>query len=189
MELLEKRIVKDGRIVGRDILKVDSFINHQIDVAFVDKLGEEFFRLFGGEGVTRILTIEASGIAIASVAALRFGVPVVFAKKSKTRNLGNDLYVTEIASFTHGNVSRVIVSKDYLLPGDRVLIIDDFLAEGNALAGLIDLCGQAGATVVGCGVVIEKAYQGGGERIRKLCRVESLARIASMDENGIEFIR
>ena len=189
MELLEQRILRDGKIIGKDVLKVDSFINHQIDAAFVEKLGDEFFRLFGGEGVTRILTVEASGIAVAVIAALRFKVPVVFAKKSKTRNISDDLYSTEIASFTHGNVNNVVVSKEYLHAGDRVLIIDDFLAEGNALTGLIDLCGQAGAVVVGCGIVIEKAYQGGGERIRKLCRVESLARIASMDENGIVFVR
>ena len=187
MKLLEDRIKKDGKIIGKDILKVDSFINHQIDVFFLSELGKEFARLFRKEGVNKILTIEASGIAIASITAFYFGCPVVFAKKSKSVNVGDDLYCTKVASFTHGGVNDVIVSKSYLGPNDRVLIIDDFLAEGNALIGLMDLCRQAGATVVGCGVLIEKAYQGGGDKVRQTCRVESLAKIAQMDENGIVF--
>ena len=188
MELLEERIKKDGVILGKDVLKVDSFINHQIDVPFLCELGKEFKRLFENEGVTKILTIEASGIAVACIAAQYFGVPVLFAKKSKSNNIGNDLYSTHVASFTHGNVNTVVVSKKYLNENDRVLIIDDFLARGNALMGLIDLCDQAKAEVVGCGIVVEKAYQGGGEAVRKRCRVESLARIAHMDEKGIEFV-
>ena len=188
MQLLEERIRRDGQILGKDVLKVDSFINHQIDVPFLMELGREFRRLYDGEKITKVLTIEASGIAIACITALYFSVPVLFAKKSKTSNLGADLYATQVASFTHGNVNNVIVSKDYLTNNDRVLIIDDFLAEGNALIGLIDLCRQAGAQVVGCGILIEKAYQGGGERVRKIARVESLARIEKMDENGIVFV-
>ena len=188
VKLLEEKIRSDGKILGKDILKVDSFINHQIDVPFLDLLGQEFYRLYRDEKIDKILTIEASGIAIACVAARYFGVPVLFAKKSKSSNIGSELYVTEVASFTHGNVNKVVVSKNYLRKGERVLIIDDFLAEGNALYGLIDLCRQAGAEVVGCGILIEKAYQGGGERIRKLCRVESLARISKMDENGVTFV-
>ena len=187
MKLLEDRIREDGVVLGGDILKVDSFINHQIDAIFLSKLAAEFAKRFRVGAVTKILTIEASGIAIATVAGLYFNCPVLFAKKSKSSNVGNDLYVTKVASFTHNNVNDVIVSKKYLNSDDRVLIIDDFLAEGNALAGLIDLCDQAGATVVGCGVLIEKAFEGGGERIRKRCRVESLAKIEKMDENGIVF--
>ena len=189
MKLLEDRIRKDGIVLSGDILKVDSFINHQLDVPFLCELGKEFKRLFDGCGVNKILTIEASGIAVAVLTAQYFGVPAVFAKKSKTSNLGSsEVYSTAVASYTHGNVNNVIVSKKYLNKGDRVLIVDDFLAEGCSLLGLIDLCRRAGAEVIGCGVLIEKAYQSGGEKVRKVARVESLARIAKMDENGIVFI-
>ncbi len=188
MKLLEDRIRKDGVILKGNVLKVDSFVNHQMDIPFLYELTKEFERCYKDAGITKILTIEASGIGIAALTALRLGVPVVFAKKSKSSNIGDDLYCTEVASYTHGNVNRVVVSKRFLQPGERVLIIDDFLAEGNALRGLIELCDQAGAVVAGCGIVIEKAYQHGGEQIRQRCRVESLARISSMDETGIRFV-
>ena len=188
MKLLEERICKDGTVLPGNILKVDSFLNHQIDVDLLDKMGEEIKRLFEKEDVTKILTIEASGIGIACVAARFFGVPVLFAKKAKTKNLSDNLYVTKIDSFTHGNTSDVVVDKRFLTKEDRVLIIDDFLAEGNALVGLIDLCDQAGAAVVGCAIAIEKAFQHGAERVRKKgIRVESLAVIKSMTDSEVIF--
>lgn len=189
MKLLEEKIRKDGRILPGNILKVDSFLNHQIDVPFVSQLGKEFYRLFSEERVSKILTIEASGIGIACLTALHFGVPVVFAKKSKSSNLGNsDLFTTKVTSYTHGTTFDVVVAKKFLSEEDRVLIVDDFLAKGEALKGLTDLCRQAGATVVGCGIVIEKAYQEGGALLRQNYRVESLARISSMSvEEGVQF--
>ncbi len=188
MKLLEDRIRRDGRILGGDVLKVDSFLNHQIDVSFLDRIGEEFYRLFSSSGVNKILTIEASGIGISCLTARFFGCPVVFAKKAKTSNLSDDLLVSRVASYTHGNVSDVVVSRDFLTEHDRVLIVDDFLARGCALEGLIDICQQAGAEVVGCGIVIEKQYQGGGDKLRaRGIRVESLARIAAMQEGQITF--
>ena len=188
MKLLEDRIRRDGVILGGDVLKVDSFLNHQIDVPFLMLLGREFYRLFEHDDVNKILTIEASGIGIACLTADCFGCPAVFAKKAKTSNVSDDLYSAQVASYTHGNVSNVIVSKSYLSPADRVLIVDDFLARGCALEGLIDICGQAGATVVGCGIVIEKQYQGGGDRLRERgIRVESLAKIARMAPGQITF--
>ena len=189
MELLKQRIREDGVVKGTDVLKVDSFLNHQMDVALFGEIGREFLRRFDGCGVNKILTIEASGIGIACVTAQFFHCPVVFAKKSKTRNISGDVYATKVRSFTHGNVADVIVSAQFLGPEDRVLIIDDFLANGAALEGLIDLVGQAGAQLIGAGIVIEKAFQPGGERIRaKGIRVESLARIKSMsEETGVEF--
>ena len=189
MKLLEERIRKDGLILdGGNVLKVDAFLNHQMDVGLFGEMAEEWKRLFAGEKITKILTIEASGIGIACIAAERFGVPAVFAKKSKTKNIAGEVYTTKVESFTHGRVYDVIVSKKFLLPEDRVLIIDDFLANGAALAGLIDLVRSAGATVVGVGIAIEKAFQPGGERIRgEGVRVESLARVKSMSEEGIEF--
>ena len=190
MELLEQRILSDGRLLPGGILKVDSFLNHQMDPALLQAMAKEFRRLFAGEDVSRILTIEASGIAIAILTGLEFGCPVVFAKKSKTKNLSDRIYKAEVPSFTHGNVNTVVVSKDYLQPGDRVLLIDDFLATGAALVGLRDLVEQAGGTVVGAGIAIEKVFQGGGDRLRaEGMRVESLARIASMDDDGIRFCR
>ena len=190
MELLEKRIEQDGVVIGTDILKVDSFLNHQIDVFLLREMGREWKSLYEGEKITKILTIEASGIAIACLAAEEIGCPVVFAKKSRTRNIPGEVYSTQVVSFTHNNVSDVIVSKKYLKPEDRVLIIDDFLANGAALSGLCDLVRQAGATIVGCGIAIEKAFQPGGDELRKKgIRIESLARIASMDEKtGITFV-
>ena len=188
MELLEQRIRQDGKVKGTSILKVDSFLNHQMDIELFSQMGQEFFRLFGDCGVNKILTIEASGIAMAILVGLEFQCPVVFAKKSKTKNISDNLYQTEVPSFTHGNTNTVVVSKDYLKEGDRVLLIDDFLATGAAFVGLKDLVGQAGATLVGAGAAIEKKFQGGGDRLREMgVRVESLARIVRMDDNGIVF--
>ena len=188
MKELEERIRQDGIIEDGDVLKVDGFLNHQMDVKLFADMGREWARLFAGEGVNKILTIEASGIGIACVVAQEFGVPVVFAKKSRTKNIAGDVYRAEVPSFTHGGVSTVIVSKRFLLPTDRLLLIDDFLANGAALEGLIDLAGQAGATVVGAGIAVEKAFQPGGDRIRaRGVRVESLARIQSMEPGRIEF--
>ena len=189
MELLKQRIRRDGVVKGTDVLKVDSFLNHQMDVALFEEIGREFQRRFADCGVNKILTIEASGIGIACVTAQFFHCPVIFAKKSQTKNIAGEGYTTKVESFTHGRVYDVMVAKQFLGPEDRVLIIDDFLANGAALEGLIDLVDQAGATLVGAGIVIEKAFQPGGARIRaKGVRVESLAKIRSMSEaNGVEF--
>ena len=189
MKLLEERIRRDGKVKGTDVLKVDSFLNHQMDVELFTDMGREFQRLFEGENVTKILTIEASGIGIACLAAQCFGVPVVFAKKNKTKNIAGDVYTSKVESFTHGKVYDIIVSKEFLRPEDRVLIIDDFLANGSALQGLITLVRDAGATLVGAGIAVEKAFQPGGQMIRDMgVRVESLARIKSMsEEDGVEF--
>ncbi len=186
MQLLEQRIVKDGKVKSGNVLKVDSFLNHQIDVVLLNEIGKEFFRLFGDCGVTKILTIEASGIAIASITAQYFNVPVLFAKKNKTKNISGDVYTAKVESFTHGITYDIIVSKDFLNENDRVLIIDDFLANGKALIGLIGLVEAAGASIAGAGIAVEKAFQNGGEYIRneKGIRVESLARIKSMSEDG-----
>ena len=190
MELLKRRIRTDGTVKGNDVLKVDSFLNHQMDVALFAEIGKEFQRRFAGCGVNKILTIEASGIGIACVTAQFFHCPVIFAKKSQTKNIAGEVYTTKVRSFTHGNVSDVIVSTRFLGPGDKVLIIDDFLANGAALEGLIDLVSQSGAELAGAGIVIEKAFQPGGDRLRaKGIRVESLARIKSMsEETGVEFM-
>lgn len=189
MELLEERIRKDGKIREGGVLKVDSFLNHQIDVRLYQEIGKEFHRLFGALNVTKLLTIEASGIGIACVTAQFFDVPVIFAKKSKTKNIAGDVYTSQVESFTHGRVYDIIVSKEFLHPGDRVLLIDDFLANGSALQGLIKLVEAAGAEVVGAGICVEKAFQPGGELIRGMgVRVESLARIKCMSvEGGVEF--
>ena len=188
MELLEQRILSDGRLLPGGILKVDNFLNHQMDPMLLKAMAEEWHRLFKDEGVSKVLTIEASGIAMAILVGLEFRCPVVFAKKSKTKNISGNLYQTEVPSFTHGNTNTVVVSKDYLNKGDRVLLIDDFLATGAALVGLKDLVEQAGATLVGAGCAIEKRFQGGGDLLReKGVRVESLARIVKMDEQGIVF--
>lgn len=188
MRLLEERILRDGAALNEEVLKVDRFLNHQMDVALFNEMGKEWFRLFGAEGVTKILTIEASGIGIACITAQYFHCPVVFAKKSKTRNLSGDVYATQVASFTHGNTNQVVVAKRHLSRGDRVLLIDDFLANGAALNGLMDLVRQAGATLIGAGIAIEKAFQPGGDEIRaKGVRVESLARVKEMSAGKIVF--
>lgn len=189
MKLLEERIRRDGRIRENGaILKVDSFLNHQIDLELYGELGKEFFRLFGGERVDKILTVEASGIGIACVAGQYFKTPVLFAKKSRSKNIDADVYRAPVKSFTYGSVYDVMVSREFLHPGERVLIIDDFLANGAALDGLISIVEQAGAVLVGAGICVEKAFQPGGARLRERgVRVESLARIKSMSDEGIEF--
>lgn len=190
MKLLEEKIKKEGKALPNDILKVDSFLNHQIDVAFLNEIGKEFQRLFANEGVNRVLTVEASGIAMAVTTAQAFGnIPVVFAKKVAAANMSKDVYSAALHSYTRQRDYNITVSKEYLHQDDVVLIIDDFLANGEALNALINLCKQAGAKVVGCGIVIEKTYQPGLERIREMgYRVESLARIKHMDEGVIEFV-
>ncbi len=182
MNCLEERIVKDGVVKEGNILKVDSFLNHQMDVHLFDEMAKEYQKRFAGKNINKILTIEASGIGIASVIALRFGVPVVFAKKSKSINLDGEMYTAEVESFTHKNINHVIVSKKFLSEDDHVLIIDDFLANGCALQGLIQIVKQAGATVEGIGIAIEKGFQPGGQIIRNLgYQLESLAIVESMD--------
>lgn len=192
MEELKQRIREQGKIRGtNEILKVDSFLNHQMDVGFLTEIGREFRRRFQDCQVDRILTIEASGIGIACLAALAFdNIPVVFAKKNKTKNIAGDVYISQVESFTQSKRPyNIFVSKEFLHPGEKVLLIDDFLANGSALSALIDIAGQAGCEVVGAGIVIEKAFQPGGERIRgQGVRVESLARIQAMsEESGVVF--
>lgn len=182
MNFLEERILKDGIVKPGNVLKVDSFLNHQMDIALMDQMGEEFHRRFAGKKVTKVLTIESSGIAIACSVARCFGVPVVFAKKTKSINLDGEMYVAEVESFTHKNVNNVIVSKKFLNADDHVLIIDDFLANGCALQGLISIVEEAGATVEGLGIAIEKGFQIGGRIIRNLgYHLESLAIVEAMD--------
>ncbi len=182
MNFLEERIVRDGVVKPGNVLKVDSFLNHQMDIALMEQIGKEFKRRFGDRKITKVLTIETSGIAIAYPVAREFGVPMVFAKKAKSINLDGDMYVAEVASFTHGKTNTVIVAKKYLSSEDHVLIIDDFLANGCALQGLISIVEDAEATVEGCGIAIEKGFQEGGDRIRNLgYRLESIAIVDAMD--------
>ena len=182
MNFLEERILKDGIVKEGNVLKVDSFLNHQMDVALLDEIGEEFHRRFADKKITKVLTIEASGIAIACSVARCFGVPMVFAKKAKSINIDGDVYTAEVESFTHKNKNNIIVSKRFLSSDDRLLIVDDFLANGCALQGLISVAEAAGATVEGIGIVIEKGFQFGGKSIRNLgYRLESLAIVESMD--------
>jgi len=187
MNFLEARILKDGVVKPGNVLKVDSFLNHQMDIRLMDEIGREFKRRFEGKQITKILTIESSGIAIACSVAREFGVPLVFAKKAKSVNLDGEMYVAQVDSFTHKKTNQVIVAKKFLSSDDRVLIVDDFLANGCALQGLISIVDSADAEVVGCGIVIEKGFQEGGERIRNLgYHLESLAIIESMDpETGV----
>lgn len=189
MNFLEERIIKDGIVKEGNVLKVDSFLNHQMDIDLFDKMGEEFKRRFVDCPVNKILTIEASGIGIACIAARHFSVPVVFAKKSKSINIEGEMYVAEVESFTHKNVNQVIVAKKFLGPEDKVLIIDDFLANGCALQGLISIVQQAGGSVSGIGIAIEKGFQDGGKIIRNLgYRLESLAIVESMNAATGEII-
>ena len=189
MQLLKDRIRKDGKIKEGNVLKVDSFLNHQMDVKLFPEIGKEFKRRFEGEEITKILTIEASGIGIACVAAEVFDVPVVFAKKTQTKNIAGDVYTTKVESFTHGRVYDIIVSREFLGKGDKVLLIDDFLANGKALEGLAELVKKSGAELVGAGVVIEKGFQVGGDIIRsKGIHLESLAIVESMDEKTGEVV-
>ncbi len=189
MELLQERILKDGKVKEGDVLKVDSFLNHQMDIELFKELAKEFARLFEGEGVNKILTIEASGIGIACITAEYFQVPVVFAKKTQTKNIAGDVYTTKVQSYTHGRVYDIIVSKEFLGKGDRVLLIDDFLANGKALEGLIKIVEESGAELVGAGIVIEKGFQPGGDLIRsKGIHLESLAIVDQMDEKTGEIV-
>ena len=189
MNFLEERILKEGTIKPGDVVKVDSFLNHQIDVALLDEIAQEFIRRFAGNTITKVLTIETSGIAIACAVARKLGVPVVFAKKSKSINLDGESHVAEVVSYTHKKTNQVIVSKKYLSEDDHVLIVDDFLANGCALQGLISIVDAAGAEVVGCGIVIEKGFQEGGHRIRNLgFKLESLAIIESTNAETGEIV-
>ena len=182
MNFLEERIARDGIVKPGNVLKVDSFLNHQMDIALMEEIGREFKRRFGHKTITKVLTIEASGIGIAAFVAREFGVPMVFAKKSRSINLDGDMFVAEVESFTHKNKNQVIVSKKFLREGEHVLIIDDFLANGCALQALISIVESAGATVEGCGIVIEKGFQNGGKAIRDGgYHLESLAIIDAMD--------
>ncbi len=185
---MEDKILKEGKVLPGDILKVDCFLNHRIDVPFLLEMGEEIARLYEDVPVSKILTIETSGIPIAFAAAQYMNVPVVFVKKSKSGNISDDVYSSRVTSFTRNNVYDAVVSKEFLNSEDKVLVIDDFLAKGNALTGLIDIINQAGATLLGCAIAIEKGFQGGGDELRqKGVRVDSLAIIDSMTENSLSF--
>ena len=188
MELMEQKIREEGKVLPGGILKVGSFLNQQIDTGFLAQVGAEIARLFQGTGVSKVLTIESSGIAIGAAAGMALGVPLVFAKKHKTSNVDGNTYSTLVHSYTHNTDYTVVVSSDYLLPSDHVLLVDDFLANGKALVGLIDLVSQAGAELVGAACAIEKGFQGGGDALReKGIRVESLAIIDEMSDTGITF--
>ena len=188
MKLLCERIRRDGRVLPGNVLKVDSFVNHQIDVRLFRAMGEEFYRKYCGCGVNKILTIEASGIGVACFTAQFFDVPVVFAKKSRSSNIPDEVYAAPVHSYTHGNDYNATVAKRFLTPDDLILIIDDFLANGSAMRGLRSLCEQAGSTVVGAGIGIEKSFQPGGRELRaEGLRIESLAVIDAMTEDGVVF--
>lgn len=188
MQILKERILKDGIVRPGNVLKVDSFLNHQMDIDLINQMGEELKRRYEGTEINKILTIEASGIGIACIVAQYFHAPVVFAKKTKSLNLDGDMYKTKVQSFTHNKVYDVVVSKKFLGPEDHVLIIDDFLANGCALEGLIDIIKQSGATPEGVGIAIEKGFQHGGDRLREQgIRIESLAIIDAMSDNGLTF--
>lgn len=189
MQILKDRIRKDGVIKEGNVLKVDRFLNHQMDVELFSEIGKELKKRFEGKEINKILTIEASGIGIACIVAQSFGCPVVFAKKNKTKNIAGEVYTSKVESFTHGRVYDIIVSKEFLGPDDKVLLIDDFLANGKALEGLINLVRDAGAELVGAGIVIEKGFQRGGDAIRNMgVRLESLAIVESMDEKTGEIV-
>ena len=188
MQLLKERILKDGIVKPGNVLKVDSFLNHQMDIPFINEIGKEFKRIYADAPINKILTIEASGIGIACIVAQYFNVPVVFAKKSQSVNLDGEMYTTKIESFTHKKVYDVILSKKFLNEDDHVLIIDDFLANGCALLGLIELVKEAGASIEGAGIVIEKGFQKGGDKVREQgIRVESLAIVDSMTDDSLTF--
>lgn len=188
MKKMEEKILQEGTILPGGVLKVGSFLNQQIDTPFMKEIGEEIARMYEGDEITRILTIESSGIPIAVSAGFAMGLPVVYAKKNKTSNISGDCYSTMVHSFTHGNNNNVIVAKEYIKPDDKILIVDDFLAHGSAIAGLIEIVEQAGATIVGCVAAIEKGFQMGGDALRrKGYRVESLAIIEEMTDTEIYF--
>ena len=189
MQLLKDRIRRDGQVFPGNVLKVDSFLNHQMNIGLFEEFGKEFKRRFEGEEINKILTIEASGIGIACIVAQSFGVPVVFAKKSQSKNIAGEVYSSQVHSYTHGRIYDIIVSKKFLGPEDKVLIIDDFMANGAAMDGLLEVIRESGAHVAGAGIIIEKGFQGGGERLRREgLRVESLAIVDSMDETTGEIV-
>lgn len=188
IKALEEKILREGKILPGNVLKVGSFLNQQIDTKMLEEIGREIARLYDGSDVTKILTIEASGIAIAVAAAFFIGVPVVFAKKNKTKNVSGDVLCAEVESFTHGVVNNIVVAKEYIKPDDTILIVDDFLAYGNALVGLMELVEKAGARLAGCAIAIEKGFQKGGDLLReKGVRIESLAIIDEMTDDSIKF--
>ncbi len=188
MKALEEKIREEGEVLPGNILKVGNFLNHRLDVQFLCEMGKEIARLYEGCGINKILTIETSGIAIAMGAAIHMGVPVVFAKKNKSKNVSGEVYCTDVVSFTHKNVSQVIVEKQFLSENDRVLLVDDFLANGMALKGLIGICREAGVDIAGAAIAIEKGFQAGGDEIRAMgIRVESLAIVESMTDDSITF--
>jgi len=188
MELLKNRILRDGKVKDEHIIKVDGFLNHQIDIELMDAISREFRRLFQNEKITKVITIEASGIAIACFTALRFHVPMVFAKKSESKNIDGEVYTTTVTSFTRGRDYTVILEKKYLSADDRIIIVDDILATGKAQRGLLDISAQAGASVAGIGIVIEKGFQGGGDALRNDgYNVQSLAIIDSMRDGTVRF--
>ena len=190
MELLERKILAEGKVRPGNILKVDSFLNHQLDPELFYEMAQELKRLYEGERITKVLTIEASGIAMAVMVGHALGCKALFAKKSKSKNISDSVYAVEVESFTHGNTNTVVLSKEYLNSDDRVLIVDDFLATGAALVGLAEIVRQAGAELVGVGIAVEKAFQGGGDMLRaKGMRIESLARIASMSDDSLSFVK
>lgn len=183
MQLLEERIIKNGKVFPGNVLKVDSFLNHQIDVNLLDEMGKEVKKLFNDSEITKVLTIEASGIGVGCMVARHFNCPLLFAKKSKTLNIKGDIYTSKVESFTHQCTYDIILSKDFLNENDTVLIVDDFLAKGNALNGLIDIVNQAGAKLAGCAIAIEKGFQGGGDKLREQgIRVESMAIVEEMND-------
>lgn len=188
MELLKQRILKDGVVKPGNVLKVDNFLNHQMDIALINEIGKEFKRRFADCSITKILTIEASGIGIAAITAQYFDVPLIFAKKAQSINLDGEMLTTKVESFTHKRVYDVILARKFLSPDDHVLLIDDFLANGCALMGLIDLVHSAGATIEGAGIVIEKGFQDGGRKIREMgIRLESLAIVDAMSDDSLTF--
>ena len=188
MELLKEKILKEGKVFPGNILKVDNFLNHMVDTQLICEIGKEFAGLFSGEKITKVLTIESSGIMVGGFTAYAIKVPLVYARKSQTKNQSAEVYTSKVMSYTHGKVYDISVSKEYLSADDSILIIDDFLATGEALNGLMDIIAQAGAKLVGCGIVIEKAFQGGGNAVReKGIRVESLAKIAKMTDTEVIF--
>ncbi len=190
MKALEDKILNEGKVYPGNILKVSSFLNQQLDCTFLMEMGKEIARLYAGEGVTKIVTIEASGIAVAVAAGAAMGVPAVFAKKSKTANLSDSCYSGKVHSYTHGTDYIVRIDKEYITENDRILIVDDFLATGNAISGLLEIASQAGASVAGAAIAIEKCFQHGGDRYRREgLRIESLAMISEMSENGLKFVR
>jgi len=188
MKLLEQRVLADGKVLPGGILKVDGFLNHQIDPMLSYEMAMELKRLYEGVKIDKVFTIESSGIAMATMVGYVLGCPLVFAKKNRSKNISDNVYTCEVPSYTHGNVNTVVVSKEYLHAGEKILIVDDFLATGSALLGLMDLVKQAGGEVVGAGIAVEKVFQGGGNKLREQgMRVESLAKVASMSDTGLTF--